>query len=111
MLAHFAKCPIDRYFLAAAVVGAARKTVIVHKATIKTNVYDPEGCVFGSRTVPLIACDKVFVTLVGTFLYVLYAPVYVVKDLRHLEMVVRRVDCESDWMCHSPKDMWGYLIA
>lgn len=78
-----------RYIIAAAVYGFTRKVCRLHGAHVKE--YD---CNANKDVVkPMLWCDKVLITTMGTICGPLYFPMNVYLDARSLELKLRNDDC------------------
>jgi hypothetical protein len=93
------------YFRTMACVGAVRKAAQVHDATFRTK----RGVDRVEK--PFLAFDKACIVLVGAGIYSLYAPLYLVKDVRSLELAARGIDRDEDWLCRRPKGAVELLFA
>jgi len=101
-----------KYLMPAAIaVGVGRKCVVLSGACCESSEYDYNLKKVVVTKTPLLVTDKVAIIAIGGVATVLYFPYYLLKDLRGLEMDLRGMSREDDFMCKQPVDMIGFLFA
>ena len=103
---------IAQYYVPAAIGhGFIRKLLITRDAHYETKKYNYETRQNDVTRTKMLTIDRVGLIAVGTIANIVYAPIYALKDLRTVEIDLRSLDRENDWLAKKPTDLLGFILA
>ena len=83
---------VKKSFIPLLMYGFARKTIQMWNASVETLVHDKEQKELVYKQRPLLCVEKGAVILSSTLLTPALFPMYVYKDLKNMEMKIRRIE-------------------